>query len=58
MIRILLFFILVFASFYYGIDAYRKLTNKERWTLTKLAGYSIICSVLSVTVLTVIVILF
>lgn len=58
MIKILLAFILAFAVCYFGIDGYRKLTGKEKWALTKLIGYSIICATLAICFLVAIVILF
>ena len=58
MIKILIAFLLAFAICYFGIDAYRKLTGKEKWALTKLAGYSIICAVLAIGILSAFVILF
>ena len=47
MIKIIIGFILVFAGFFVGIQAFRSLTKKEKWQLTKLVGYSIICAVLT-----------
>lgn len=58
MIRLYLAFFIAFAICYFGIDGYRKLTGKEKWALTKLLGYSIICSVLAMGILSAIVILF
>jgi hypothetical protein len=58
MIRMYIAFFIAFAICYFGIDAYRKLTGKDKWALTKLLGYSILCSVLAVSILSAIVILF
>lgn len=58
MIKIFIVFAIVFTICYFGIDAYRKLTGKEKLSLTKVAGYSILCSVLAVSVLAAIVVLF
>jgi hypothetical protein len=58
MIKIFIMFAIVFAICYFGIDAYRKLTGKEKLALTKVVAYSILCSVVSVSVLAAIVILF
>jgi hypothetical protein len=58
MIRIFLIFLLITAAFWFGIAAFRKTTGREKWQLTKIALYSILYSVLAVTVLTSIVILF
>ncbi len=58
MIKILIAFLLAFAICYFGIDGYRKLTGKEKWALTKLAGYSILCATLALIILSTFVILF
>lgn len=58
MIKIFIMFAIVFAICYFGIDSYRKLTGKEKLTLTKLVGYSILCNVLAIGILSAIVILF
>ena len=58
MIRMYIAFIIAFAICYFGIDAYRKLTGKEKWALTKLLAYSILCTVLAIGILSAIVILF
>jgi hypothetical protein len=51
MIKIVLGFMLVFASFFVGIQAFRDLTKKEKWALTKLITYSILCAVLTTAAL-------
>jgi hypothetical protein len=58
MIRVFLAFFLLIAVFWFGIAAFRKTTGKEKWRLTKIAAYSILCSVLALAVLISIVILF
>jgi hypothetical protein len=58
MIRVFLAFFVLVAVFWFGIAAFRKTTGKEKWQLTKIAAYSILCSVLALTVLISIVILF
>lgn len=58
MIRILLSFFVMTAFFWFGIESFRKATGKQKWQLTKTVAYSILCSVLSIIVLTTIVILF
>jgi divalent metal cation (Fe/Co/Zn/Cd) transporter len=58
MIKIILGFMLVFAGFFVGIQAWRSLTGLEKWQLTKLVIYSIICAVLTTVALTVFVLLF
>ena len=52
MIRnMILAFLFVFGMFYFGIDAVRKMTGREKWNLTKLVAYSIMCAVLTTVVL-------
>lgn len=58
MIRVYLAFLILTALFWVGIAAFRKTTGKEKWQLTKIALYSILCSVLALSVLISIVILF
>jgi hypothetical protein len=58
MIRVFLAFFVLVAVFWFGIAAFRKTTGKEKWQLTKIAAYSILCSVLALTILISIVILF
>ena len=53
-----LVFLILTALIWFGISAFRKTTGREKWRLTKIAAYSILCSVLAVTFLTSIVILF
>ena len=58
MIKVLLFFVLIFVLFFLGIKSVRNLTGKDALALTKIVGYSIICAVLTVSVLISIVVLF
>jgi hypothetical protein len=58
MIRVFLAFLILTALFWFGIAAFRKTTGREKWRLTKIAAYSILCSVLASTVLISTVILF
>lgn len=58
MIRLWLVFGILFAGFYFGIPAFRKLNGKEKWNLTKTFLYSMMCSVLAVIAMIVIVVLF
>jgi divalent metal cation (Fe/Co/Zn/Cd) transporter len=51
MIKIVLGFMLVFAGFFVGIQAFRNLSGKEKWALTKLIAYSILCAVLTTAAL-------
>jgi len=58
MIRIILTFVAFAFLIHFGITAWRNMTGKDRWSLTKTASYSIIVSLLAVTVMAVIVIVF
>jgi uncharacterized protein HemY len=58
MIKVLFAFVLLFAVFYAGITLARKMTGKEALALTKIAGYSILSSLLTLAVLISIVVIF
>jgi len=58
MIRIWLAFAVLAVVIHFGITAWRNMTGKERWALTKSIVYSILVALLAVLVMTVIVILF
>ena len=53
MIRIILAFILIFFSYYWGIQGFRMLNGKEKLELTRIVAYSIMCAVLTVASLAV-----
>jgi len=58
MIRLWLAFIVIAGLIHFGIQAWRTMTGKERWSLTKSLGYSILVSLLTLVVMTLIVIVF
>jgi len=58
MFKILVAFTSLFFILFFGIDIFRKLTKKEKWSFAKLATYSAVIAVLTVVILCVIVILF
>lgn len=58
MIRIVLAFLIVFGLFFFGIKAMRDMTGKEKWELTKVLSYSLVCAILTLIVLIGMVILF
>ncbi len=58
MIRIILAFAILAMLIHFGITAWRSMTGKERWSLTKTVSYSIVVSLLTIAVMTLIVILF
>jgi hypothetical protein len=58
MIRLWLVFLVISVLIHFGIVSWRKMTGKERWSLTKTLGYSIIVASLTLLVMVSIVILF
>jgi hypothetical protein len=58
MIKILLTFIFVFALFYFGIEAFNKMTKAEKWDFAKTFSYSMGLSLLVITFLVSFVVLF
>lgn len=58
MIRLWLAFAVLAVLIHFGITAWRNMEGKERWTLTKSIGYSIIVALLALAVMTTLVILF
>jgi hypothetical protein len=58
MIRVVLFFAILATLIHFGIIGWRSLTGKERWSLTKTLGYSIIVSLLAIVVMMFLVVLF
>ena len=58
MIKVLLFFVLIFALFFLGIKTIRNMSGKDALALTKIVGYSILCSLLTIALLISIVVIF
>jgi hypothetical protein len=58
MIKVLLAFVVIFILFFAGITLARNMTGKETLALTKMLGYSILCSLLTIAVLISIVVIF
>jgi hypothetical protein len=58
MIRVFLAFAILAALIHFGIMGWRSMSGKDRWSLTKSIGYSIIVSLLALVVMTTLVILF
>ena len=58
MIRLWLAFAVLAVLIHFGITAWRNLNGKERWSLTKTLGYSILVSLAAVMLMTVFVIAF
>jgi hypothetical protein len=58
MIRVILAFVILAALIHFGITAWRSMSGKERWSLTKTVSYSIIVSLLAIVVMMFIVVIF
>lgn len=58
MFKILLAFILLSAIIGLVINTVRKMTGKEKWQLTKLIGFSILCASLAFAAMISIVVIF
>jgi hypothetical protein len=58
MVKIIIAFISLFLIFFFGIDIFRRMTGKEKISLTKWLGYSTVCSLLAIVAITLIVLLF
>jgi len=58
MIRLILAFVILAALIHFGLTAWQSMTGKERWSLTKRLGYSIIVSLLAIVVMMFIVVIF
>lgn len=51
MMKMISTFAIVFAIFFFGIQAFRSLSGKEKWHISKLLAYSMTCAILSVIAL-------
>jgi hypothetical protein len=58
MIRFIFLFAILAALIHFGITGWRSMSGKERWSLTKTLGYSIIVSLLAIVVMMFLVVLF
>jgi hypothetical protein len=58
MIRVIFLFVVLFSVFWGAIQGFRYITGKQALALTKIAGYSIICSSLALLVMFGLVIIF
>lgn len=58
MIKIIGAFLILFVIFFFGIKSFRDMNKKEKWDLTKLSFYSIICAIVSLVFMIVLVLLF
>jgi hypothetical protein len=51
MIRVVFAFVVLFVLFFMGIKFAQSMSGKQALELTKIAGYSIICTVLAIAVI-------
>ena len=58
MSKMIVAFMLILFGFVVGIDVFRKMTKSEKLGLTKLLAYSIMCTVMTMVVITSIVLIF
>jgi len=58
MIKIILAFLLLALAIGIGIDVVRSMSGLEKWQLTKVLAYAIICSLLATVLLVAFVVLF
>lgn len=58
MVRLWLVFIILAVLLHFGISGWRKLNGKEKWSLTKSLGYSILVALLAILAMTLLVVLF
>jgi hypothetical protein len=58
MIKVVFAFIVIFALFFLGIKTIRNMSGKDALALTKIVGYSILCSLLTIALLITIVVIF
>lgn len=58
MVKMILVFLVVFATIYGSIALVRSMSNLEKWQLTKTASYAIIVAVVTTLLLSTIVFLF
>ena len=58
MIRVLMLWLVLSLAIGFGISAWRSLTGKEQWQLTKYVAYATLCSAVAGVLLSFIVVLF
>ena len=58
MIKIVSMWLILSAAIAFGIMAFRQMSGKEQWQLTKLLAYATMCSLTAVVLLGIIVVLF
>jgi len=58
MSKMILIWLILSVAIGFGISAWRSLTGKEQWQLTKIAVYATMCSLVAVVLLGILVVLF
>jgi hypothetical protein len=58
MIKMFTMWLILSVAIGFGIMAWRQLSGKEQWQLTKLVGYATMCSLVAVVLLGIMVVLF
>ena len=58
MIKMITMWLILSAAIAFGIMAFRQMSGKEQWQLTKLLAYATMCSLTAVVFLGIIVVLF
>lgn len=58
MARVILAFLIAMALFHFGIQAWRSVTNKQRWTVIKTLTYSLFLAILTTVAMVLLVIVF
>ena len=58
MIKIITMWVLLSVAIGFGIMAFRQMSGKEQWQLTKLLAYATMCSLAAVVLLGIFVVLF
>ena len=58
MIKIVIMWLILSVAIGFGIMAWRQLSGKEQWQLTKLVGYATMCSLAAVVLLSFLVLMF
>ena len=58
MIKMFMMWLILSVAIGFGIMAWRQLSGKEQWQLTKLVGYATMCSLVAVVLLGIMVVLF
>lgn len=58
MIKVFMMWLILSTAIGFGIIAWRQLSGKEKWRLTKIAAYATMCSLVAVVLLGIMVVLF